>query len=304
MATAAASILSRFERLVPRQMPRRSFLLYAIYTIALFLLFLVLTFPHDLVARRYAREIARETGWDLRFDDASLVPWAGYRFSNFRVQAPGAGATPWIGADRVSFRPSLQTLFGGGLSAASFYGEAYGGEFSGSTRLGETTTVDLSWQRLDLAQYPRLAEIIDGRWNGVLSGDLHLESRESLRDTEGRARLSLRDGSLTGGSAQGFTVPDLTATQGDGEVEIKGGRLEIRTLKLTGAEIDADIRGQLYLRTPLLQSVVNATLSVKPVPGAAPGIDGLLTLLNRGQKPAGGTYSFTLYGMLSQIRVR
>jgi type II secretion system protein N len=304
MATPAASILTRFERLMPRQMPQRSIVYYALYTVVLFLFFLVITFPHDLVARRYALELERRSGWELRFDDAWLVPWAGYRFANFRIQPGGSAATPWLGLRRLDLRPSLQTFLGGGLSYVSFHGDAYDGEFSGSVAIGDPTVIDVSWEDLALGSYPRLTEIIEGRWNGSLSGELHLEFGESLRDAEGRGKLSLRDGSLTGGNARGFTVPDLTATQGDGELEVKGGRLEIRTLKLTGAEIDADLRGQLYLRAPLPQTVVNATLSVKPVPGGPPGIEGLLTLANRGQKPAGGTYSFQLYGMLGQIRVR
>lgn len=303
MASAVTPLLSRLERLIPRQLPRREGLFYGLYTGGLFLLFLLVTFPHDLIARRYADEIAGQAGIDLRYEQTRLVPWDGYRFLNVRLLPPGQ-VEPWMGAGSVTVRPPISALFGGDLSRAAFHGQAYGGKFAGRIQRGETTVVDLVWSDFALAAYPRLTALVEGRWSGGLSGELHLQAKDTLRAVEGSGKLALKDASLVEGKVLGFTVPDLHSTQGDAEFELKPQRVEIRSLKLSGSEIDADLRGQIYLRTPLDESVVNLTLNVKPVPGAATGIEALLTLLNRNQRPASGTYNYTLYGTLNAIRVR
>jgi type II secretion system protein N len=204
----------------------------------------------------------------------------------------------------MSVRPPLSAFLGRGLSRAGFHGRAYGGDLSGVISRGEVSSLDLSWTDLRPGDYPPLAALVTGNWEGKLSGEIHLAGKEDLRSIEGGGKLTLRGAALTGGNVRGFTIPDLHSTQGDGEFEIKGGRLEIKTLKLAGAEVDLDVRGQLFLRSPLAESVVNATVNVKPIPGANPGIEALLTMLNRNQRPASGTYTLTLYGVLNAVKVR
>ena len=50
--------------------------------------------------------------------------------------------------------------------------------------------------------------------------------------------------------------------------------------------------------------MVNAALNLKPIPGAPAGLEALLTLMDRNQKPPTGTYSFTVYGALNALRLR
>lgn len=304
VATLATSLFSRLERAVPWRRPPRSAVFALLYTVALFLIFLVLTFPHDIVAQRVAERLAADSGWTIRYERVSLRPWEGYRFSNLRLIPPGKSDDSWIRARHVSFWPSLRALFGSDVVRLAFHGRAYDGEFSGSLDRGEISSVDLSWQDLRLAAVPSLTTLVAGNWEGLLSGDLRLAGKGDLRSLDGRVKLVLRNGALTAGDVRGFTIPDLHSTQADGEFEVKGGRLEIRSLKLASAELDVEARGQIFLRLPLADSIVNATLSVKPIPGANPGIEALLTLWNRNQRPPGGTYSFTLYGPLSAVKVR
>ena len=304
MAAPTTSILSRLESWVPRRMPPRSMLLYTLYTLGLFLVFLVLTFPYDLVARRAIDRLAADSGWTVGFEQVRLFPWEGYRFSDLRVIPPEKPDEPVVRAQRVSVWPSLSSLLGARRLRASIRAEAYGGEFSGTVERGEVSVVDLSWRDLHLGAYPPLAKLVAGNWEGRLSGELHLAGKGDLRSIEGGGKLALRDAALTQGNVRGFTIPDLHSAQGDCEFEMKGGRLEIRNLKLAGAEIDLEVRGALFLRAPLTDSIVNGTLSVKPIPGANPGVEAFLSLWNRKQPPAGGAYSFTMYGPLSAIKVR
>lgn len=304
MANGATTLLARLELLVPRRIASRSFLLYAAYTAALFVVFLVVTFPYDLIARRMVDQLNAQSGWQIDYRDASFVPWDGYRFHEVRLLAAPQGVEPWIQAREMSLRPSLEGFLGRGFSHASFRGEAYGGRFSGAVARDEGVTIELSWSELNLAAYPRLATLIEGKWAGRTSGSVHVVARDAPRSIDGDGKIGLHNAALTQARVSGFTVPDLHFAQGDCDFDLRGGRLEIRSLKLSGSEVDAELRGQLYLRAPLGESVVNATLTVKPVPGAPAGLDSLLTLLNRNQRPPSGVFSYSLYGMLSQVRVR
>jgi type II secretion system protein N len=302
LGTTVSGFAGQLGRLLPRRVPAPSTFGYAIWAAAWFVLFLALTFPHDLIVRHWSDEIAAQSGWQLRYDDVWLRPWNGYHVSRARVVAPGKDPEPVLAAAEVVFRPSFSVLFGGSPFPFYFSGHAYGGDFVGS--VAQTGALDLSWTALRLGDYPRITSLVDGNWAGELSGELHLSGSGDLKTLEGRGRLGVKNASLTQGKAQGFTIPDLHFASGDADFEMKAGRVEVRSLKLSGSEVDAELHGQLYLLSTNAMPVVNAALTLKPIPGAPPGLEALLTLLNRNQKPPSGAYSFTLYGPLNSLRVR
>ena len=302
MAGALTGWAGRVGRLVPRGVPERRSLPYVAWTIAWFLIFLVLTFPHELIVRRWTDDFAATSGWQIRFDGVWLRPWSGYHMSRFELVAPGKDTEPWITADEVVLHPPLLALFGRGLLPLGFSGDAYGGEFEGV--VGSPSHVELTWSHLRLGRYPRLTRLAEGTWAGDFSGELDLEGKGSVRTLDGKASVHLKDASLTHGKVQGFTIPDLHFATGDGEAEIKNGRIEIRTLKLTGSDVDAEIRGQVYFPTENAVPMVNANLSLKPIPGSPAKLEPLLTLWNQNQRPPGGVYSFTIAGPLNAPRIR
>ncbi len=305
MSAALWGLRAGLERLVPRRPPTSSTLFWVLYTGALFLVFLALTFPHDLVARRVAESLAQGTRWRVDYDTVTLVPWRGYRFRNLRLAPLDGGADPWWSADVASLRPTFSALLRRSVFPLAFQGSAYGGTLSGTYERGREVGIDLSWESLSLARYPQLVRLVDGSWNGDLSGVLTLTGADALAALEGRSKLLLKNAALTGGKVKGFTVPDLHFATGTAELEIKkGGRLEVKSLKLSGSELDADVRGDVYLREPIEQSVVNGTIDLKPIPGAPGGIEGLLLLLNRNRKPQNNLYSLKLSGSLAQPRLR
>jgi type II secretion system protein N len=298
MSSSIAGLAGQFSRLLaPRHIGRWS-LGYVAWTVGWFVVFLALTFPHDLVVRRWTDDVAVQSGWRVRYDEAWLRPWDGYHLSQVTLTAPGKDAEPWLSASEVVFRPSL----GGGGFPFYFSGRAYGGDFAGS--IDQSGALGLSWSQFGLSQIPRLRALLDGSLDGTLSGDVHFSGRGDLKNIEGRGKLGLKSASLTQAKAQGFTIPDLHFASGEAEFDLKTGRLDVRSLKLSGSELDAELHGQLSLLTANQMPVVNAVLGVKPIPGAPAGFEPLLTLLNHNQKPPSGSYTFTLYGPLNALRVR
>ena len=303
MADALATRTSALGRLLPRRLPDRTTFLYAIYTIVLFFVFLIITFPHDLLVRSLAERIASQAGWRVQYEAVHLTPWGGYRFTDLKL-LPSGDDDPWFTALHVGLRPTLSALARRQAFPLSFHGDAYGGSFSGVFDQGELSNLDLDWSDVDLANYPRVTKILEGNWGGHFTGEVHLSGKDALNTLDGRGHVTIKDASLTQGKAAGFTVPELHFSSGEGDFEMKAGKLELKSVKLSGTELDAELKGQVYLRAPAEQSLLNGTLTVKPVPGSPSGIEGLLTLLNRNQKPPGGVFSYQLYGTLSRVRIR
>ena len=298
MSSSIAGLAGQFGRLFSWRYLGRGSLGYVAWTAAWFVVFFALTFPHDLIVRRWTDDLAVQSGWRVRYDEAWLRPWNGYHLSQASLIAPGKDTEPWLSAPEVVLRPSL------GSSGFPFHfsGRTYGGDFAGS--VDQSGALGLSWSEIRLSQYPRLTALLEGSWDGTLSGDVHFSGRGELKNLEGRGKLGLKGASLTQARAQGFAIPDLHFADGQAEFELRAGRLDVRSLKLSGSEVDAELHGQLFLLSANQMPVVNAVLNVKPIPGAPAGFEPLLTLLNHNQKPPSGSYSFTLYGPLNALRVR
>lgn len=302
MSASLQSVAGRLGRLISRRPPAPSTWLYPAWTAAWFLLFLLITFPHDLVVRHWTQELEADWGWQVRYGEVRLRPWYGYRLSDARLIAPGKDSEPWVAANEVVLSPSWLALVGQGAFPLGFSGSAYNGEVSGS--VDRDGALDLEWSGVHLTEYPRLTRLVEGNWSGELSGEIHLTGKGDLKSLEGRGKVGLKNGALTQGKAQGFTVPDLHFASGDSEFELKAGRLDVRSLKLSGSEIDAELHGQIFLVSAGSTPLVNGTLSLKPIPGAPAGLEPLLMLLNHNQRSPSGTYSFSLYGPLNAMRVR
>jgi type II secretion system protein N len=300
MASIVSSYVGQLGRFVPRRLPRGSALGWLGWTAAWFLFFLLITFPHELIVGHWRDEIAARSGWQIRYDDVWLRPWNGYHLAQARLIAPGKEIEPWLSAAEVVFRPSLSVLIGGSAFPLHFSASAYGGRLEGS--IDPAGALDIEWDGLRMADYPRFTKLLEGAWSGALSGEIHLAGKGDFKNVEGRGKLALKNGSLTQAKAQGFTVPDLHFSAGEAELELRTARLDIRNLKLSGAETDAELHGQLNLQAPI--PVVNASLSLKPIPGAPGGLEPLLLLMNRNQKPPNGVYSFNVYGALNALRLR
>lgn len=305
MAATATTIGSMLSRLMPLRRPSRSTLLWAAYFAVLFAVFLVVTFPHDVVARRVAERISQETGWSLRYENVSLSPLDGYRFRDLSLTPP-ASLEPAFEAGRFALRPTLGALFRANVFPAVFRGETYGGSFRGTYDNAGESSLALEWTDVDLARMGAVARAVEGTWSGRFSGELALRGRGPLAALDGSGKLLLRDGAILKGRLSGFAIPDLHVAQGESQFKLEKGRLEIERLRLAGPEVEVEVRGQVTLRTPAEQSAIALNASVKPIPGSPAGqsIEGLLLLANRNQRPPNGVYAYKLGGTLARPRVQ
>ena len=304
MRFSTAGIFARLERFAPNGTPRRTTALFALWAVALFLVFLFVTYPHDLQLRRWLATIEKDSGWKIRPETVRFVPWEGYRLSRVEITPPGTPEPAWIEADRLSLRPLLSGLFIGRANRFAFEAEAYGGEIDGTFESGERTKIELELEGVSLGSAAALKRAVEGEWQGDLSGRLRIDAGPDVRSLSGEGRLELAGASLRAGNVSGFKIPDLTFERGDADVSIEEGRAQLRKLTLAGKQLDVDVRGDLFLRLPIRQSGLNLTLGIRPVPGASPDLENLLLLLNRNQRPPTGAYALTLAGTLGRPRLR
>jgi type II secretion system protein N len=303
MRVSASALWSRLERFAPNGSQRRSTVWLAIYTAAFFLVFLALTFPHDLQLRRWLATIEKQSGWKIESETVTFVPWEGYRLHRVHISPPGA-SDPWIEADRLSLRPRLLELLLGRARTFVFKARAYDGSLKGTFTSGELTKIDADLEDLALGKASSLHRLVEGEWDGRLTGEIRIAAGADVRKISGAGRLALEGGAIRGGNVSGFKVPDLAFERGDADVSIQEGRAEIRKLTLAGKQLDVDVRGDVFLRLPIAQTTLNLTLGIRPVPGASPDIENMLLLWNRNQRPTSGAYALTLSGTAGRPRLR
>lgn len=295
-------IVGPIRRIVPRRWPSAWTWPYVAWTAACFVVFLAITFPHDLIVRQWVERLATESGWQLRYRSVWLRPWNGYHLSEVELVGPGDDPDPWVSLREIVLRPSWGALFGRGVLPLGFSASAYGGDIDGVVR--SEGGVDLDWSDLRLSDYPRLTRLVEGAWAGEVSGQAALTGLSDVHALEGSGKFALRKAALTQGKIRGFTVPDLHFASGDGEFVVHGGRVEVRQLKLSGSEVDADARGQVFLAERNSVATLNLSVNLKPIPGANPSLEPLLLLLEGNQRPPNGVYSTTIYGPLNGLRSR
>lgn len=302
MDARLAKLVGVLGRALPRQRPAWWTWPYVAWTLACFLFFFAITFPHDLIVRQWVDRFAAQSGWQVRYGRVWLRPWNGYHLAAVEVVAPGADSDPWVSLGEIVLRPSWGVLIGRGALPLSFSASAYGGEIDGTVQPGGG--LDVKWDSLGLAEYTRLTRLVEGTWSGDVSGEVTLRGMGDVRALEGAGKVSVRKAALTQGKIRGFTVPDLHFASGDGEFTVGGGRVEVRQLRLSGSEVDADARGQIFLAQGSAVPTANLVVNLKPIPGANPNLEPMLLVMKGNQRPPNGIYTTTLYGPLNALRAR
>lgn len=301
--TVAAASERRSGRLAALVRGRGAALAYAAFTLVVFLLVLLATLPHDLIAAR-ALDLAT-AGAPVRvgFANVSLAFPNGYHFTNVRV-TPVGGSEPVATLSELTVRMPLAGLVTGRFRQAVFTGRAYGGSFTGWVRdaggkiAGQIDAKDV---RLE----PALAPFVPppGRVQGVASVALQLSGDgRTTQSAEGDVTLAVRDLALEQVSVRGFRLPDLTFLTVDAAAQVFGSRLQIREARTTGSDLTFDATGDVLLREPVQQSVLNLRMRVEVPPNAPPALriaTGLLPKRNPGQEPV-----YTVKGTIAAPVVR
>jgi type II secretion system protein N len=269
----------------------RRFLLYALYTLVVFVVFLVVNFPHDVLVQRILRQV--DLGpVALSVGNTRFAWYRGYELQHLQLTEKEAppDTPPLLQSSSVFVRPGLEGLLHGQVSSAYLDSSLYGGELHAtwSTQDG-MNRVTLRLNGLQIQRYGYLTRLLEkGEVGGLLSGAVTLES-QNADVSNGRAagNLQLKRAALSAATVNGFGLPDLHFDDIVVEFTLQNNRLEIQDFHADGEELKLTGQGQVVLRQPAGGSVLNLRVSVIPGPNSPDAIRGLLDLIPRpkGSRP-------------------
>ena len=289
----------------------RRTLLYALYTGALFFVFLLANFPHNVIVQRLLRSVDLE-GQGMRLDvgDTRFAWWRGYELQRVRLLSTDPDRLPFAEAGSIFVRPGLAGLLRGQLSSLTLLGLMYGGEVDGTVNIEDgvsraTVTIDgLQLQRYAAAA--GLLQLQDGTLAGDLSGVITIESRGGdPNDTRAAAELELGKASLTDARLpNGITLPPVSFDKATMKLSAQGGRVDVQELEASGPDLRLSASGQIALREPLADSVLNLKLTALPGPNSSEEVKTLLSLIPPQPKGAKPDAPRVLSGTLARPRLR
>jgi type II secretion system protein N len=294
---------SRPGRLAALLRGRGVVLAYAAFTLLVFAVALVWSLPHDLIAARALDLATAGAPVRIGFATVSLAFPNGYHFTDVRVTPP-AGSAPIATLSEVTVRVPVTGLLTGSFRQAVFGGRAYGGRFDGWARLSGGKVAGQIDAR-DVRLEPALAPFVPppGRVQGVATLALRLSGDgRTTQSMEGEVSLGVRDLVLEQVSVRGFRLPDVAFPTVDAAAQVFGARLQVKQARAAGDDLTFDATGDVLLREPLQQSVLNLRMSLEVPPNAQPALriaTGLLPKRKPGEPPV-----YTVKGTIGAPVVR
>ncbi len=284
---------------------RRSLVAYACYTLLLFGLCFIATFPHDLLLQRALRTATVSSPFRIETGPGSLGWSLSYGIESLRIRGKADDAEPLLLAEGLRFSPSrLGLLFGSpfplGIGAA-----LYGGSIRATVDPRPASfRVDAELEGLDLSRYTGLRPWVDGIVRGRVEGTVALDGGgRGPAAATGTVALKVPGLALEGAKVRGITVPDLHFGDVHLTGTVKNGRLEISELVADGQELDLRGEGNVLLREPLDTSVLSLDLTITPDGGATDGLKMVVNMLP-GSSGDGGARRIALGGTLGRPSVR
>lgn len=289
---------------LPELFTRRLFWLYTGYTIIVFLVSLVFTFPHDLLIRRALQNLDRGP-LPLRVQSAGVSPRKGYQLQGLRIGGLDDGQPPLLEFSSLWARPLWSEWFRGNFYAASLGAELYGGHMQGNLiyrDMGLNGAV--VWQSVQLGRYRGLQmQLEEGQITGNVQGNLTFELRgAAFQQGQANGELAVEELRVEKARISGWPVPDLHFKQLKSKFRVTPGKVDLTEIAATG-DLLIQGSGSVTLREPYGESLVNLRLTVAPGPQASDTIKAVLALL---PKPAGGKPDapVTVTGTLSHPKIR
>jgi type II secretion system protein N len=250
---------------------RRPLVYYGLYTFVLFLIFIVVTFPHEVLVRR-ALDMVQSNSVAVSISGANFAWWNGYELEGLKVNALplNEGVPPLIEWSRLQLRPDYRSLLKGQLSSVALWGELYGGTAEGVVTVTQQSPPNVSarveWSGVEVRRYRALTTWLDeGRITGTLAGWFDGQVASGA-PPQGEGEIFLQRAGLAGGKIMGFTVPDLTIDDAKSKFTLKGDKLELQDVTLAGNEVSIQVKGVVTLREPLGQSIPNLNLTIQKLP--------------------------------------
>lgn len=284
----------------------RTMLLYIVFTVALFCVFLVSTFPYDIVVGRVLAMVQSPTV----VVDVKSTEFAWHRglaLNGVRVSSlVGDTTAPYLELNRLWVRPVLTELVRGNPYALALEAELYGGNAEGTLNVdGQTVAGSVNLESASLGRYRTLTSLLEeGQVAGRLSGKVSFEAvGPSVENGQASGEVRLENGGIEQAKIAGFVVPDLHFKESLLKFGVQGGRMEIEQFNATGDELNVSASGTVSFRDPLDASVLNLKTTLLPGKSAPDSIRALIAMIPK-PRDAKPDSPVRISGTLSRPRFR
>lgn len=307
------------------KLPNSQTLLLLLYTLTLFFCFLLLTFPHGLLLKWLEGNLARNTPVHLTYASGRFAWWRGYELRNVTLrlapwQTPVLSKaqgldndSPLLSLSRLFVRPRLHRLILGQPFSLGVRGELYGGNLEGEFSYQKPLVRGLLvLRRIDLSRYRFPSPLAEVNVDGIMNVEASFAGQASDRSTElttgllthrGEVAATLQDGGVAGGKVRGFSLPRLHFSRIRLHGQLEKGRVEVQEFIAQSGELEVQGQGQIRLRTPLSQSLVDLKFSLKTTASLPPALRTLFAFLPP-SPDSPGNRTLVLSGTVEHPRLR
>lgn len=276
-------------------------MLWVVYSALSFLIFILLTFPAELLLQRVMTTVGQTSALQIRYSAGEWSWFQGWTLKDLSIERSGIAP---LRISRLTISPSFFGLLFGQPFPLTYAATLYGGTVNGTLQRENTAwRVQFSADQLALEQLPFPAPWGQGRAAGKISltGTVQGTPGE-IASWSGDLKATITKGSLKGGNVAKFPLPVLQTAQAQGQATLKNGRLEVTDLTLTTDGIEAHLQGAISLRLPLEWSVLDLQLTTRQTGMPPPPLATLVSLLpavpgSQGERRATITGTFAAAGM-------
>lgn len=222
---------------------------YGVFFLLVFLFFLVITFPGEVIKNRIIAEIESATPYTAEIEKASVTPLLNVKLSGVRLYK---SKDRFIPIDNLSIRPSILGMITGSRKFP-FKARLLNGEVEGSVVMSASSPseIEATVKNVTIDSIPAFLSSDSGEvvsLGGVMNGsmDVVLEPQP-----KGDFQFEIDGFSMKDIKVKGMSLPSFTDLKSVVRGNIESKKTNIQMLSVTGKDIALEITGT----TPLLWEI-------------------------------------------------
>ena len=268
------------ERLAKRLPRLPSGLAWGLYTLVCFVIFVVWTFPTEVLVDRLLVSVADRAEIHVQYTDSEMTWPLGVALQEVSIAGP-AVPQPSLQFTRLALQPAVLSLLSTPPLPLTLQARGYGGTLEAVIEKREQEMrVQFSLQQLALERLPLPAPWGEGRIVGRMMGDGSLVGNlQQVASLVGPISVTITDGTVQAGPLQGFRLPSLAKIEVFGKAQLNRGQVDITTLTLKTKGLEAHLQGRLTLGSPVSRSPIDLQLIVRKTGTLSAALATLVSLL-------------------------